>query len=136
MEWKKLIKEMLDDHLSIRIYNNDKIIYQSSESMLKPLLTCYLEKRKEMEGSIVVDKVIGLAAAFLCILAKVSRVYTPLASESAEKILAENNIVLKYEKRTPVIINRTNTGPCPMESLALSSTGPQDFLDKLLKLQN
>ena len=133
IDWQQKTTSLLDQGLSIQVERNGEILFQSKESMLKPLFTCLQSPDKILSGATVIDKVIGLAAAYFCILGGVEKIYTPLASQTAEKILCENNIEIKSLKTIPQIRNRDNTGPCPMEKLALSCESASDFYDKFLK---
>ena len=94
--------------------------------MLKPLFVCLLEKREEMQGATVIDKIVGRAAALLMTLGKVKEVYTPLASETAKEVLDAAGIALHAEKLIPYIVNRDNTGMCPMEKLSVNKE-PEEF---------
>lgn len=99
--------------------------------MLKPLLQCLQQYGDKMVGATVIDKIVGLAAAYLCIIGGVARVVTPLASLSAQKILQQHDIQLQAWRITPLIMNRENTGPCPMEQLASTFDTPEAFFQKI-----
>lgn len=121
----------MEEELSVRVKKKDLIIFESKDPMLKPLYDCLNEKREQLVGATVIDKIVGQAAAFLCVLGQVNAVYTPVASESAKKTLEAQNIRLKAERIIPQIMNRDNSGPCPMEKLASSCKTPQEFYDVL-----
>lgn len=125
------IKQLIKNGLSLRIEKDDRIIYQSSEAMLKPLLFCLQQYREEMAGATVIDKIVGLAAAYLCIIAKVKRVLTPLASVPAHQALQQYGIELVSLRLVAQIMNRDNSAPCPMEQLALSCSSPEEFISAL-----
>ncbi len=131
--WQEKIRQLSESGLSIQIEQNGQIIFQSAEPMLKPLFLCLNGKQKEMHGATVIDKIVGLAAAYLCVLGQVGEVVTPLASESAKQFLKENHIPLQAARIIPQIMNRDNTGPCPMEQLAVASGSPQQFYLELGK---
>lgn len=129
-EAQKLV-ELMQKGLSIWVEKDGKTIFQSHESMLKPLYDCLNEYPNEMKGAIVIDKIVGLAAAYLCILGKVNKVITPVASETAKDILEQYKITLYASEIIPYIINRDKTGMCPMEKMALKSASPRDFYNQL-----
>ena len=133
MEWKNKLKELEKQNLSIRVEKENKVIYESSEARLKPLFTCFKKFPHHMHGSTVIDKVIGKAAAFICIMAKVERVFTPLASQSAVKVLKEQGIIIKAEHVIPQIMNKDKTDQCPMEKMADAAGSPELFIDELEK---
>ena len=120
--------------LSIQVEKDGKIIFQSFDGMLKPLYQCLNEHAADMQGAIVIDKIVGRAAAFLCIMGKVGKVITPLASDTAKQVLDEKNITLYASEYIPYIINRDKTGMCPMEKMAIESSSPEAFYAKLATL--
>jgi len=129
--WKKKLKILEQAGLSIIIEKNGEIVFQSYDPMLKPLFTCLSEKKFLLKDSIVYDKIVGRAAAYLCIIGRVKKIYAPLASESAIKVLKENNINLQALKTIPLIMNKANTDTCPMEKLATSCNSPEEFYNIL-----
>jgi hypothetical protein len=129
--WQEKVENLKQQKLSIIIEKNGEIIFQSVEPMLKPLFRCLTENSQEMEGAVVIDKIVGRAAAFLCILGKVAAVYTPLAGQTAVSLLEKSGITVKAVKIIPQIMNRDNTGPCPMEKMASGYESPLDFYKKL-----
>ena len=133
-DWKKRVKSLEEQGLSIQIEKNGRIIFESREPMLKPLFLCLTDRAEELKGAIVVDKIVGRAAALLCVLGRVVEVYTPLASETAIALLHESGIHIKALRTIPQIMNRDNTGPCPMERMASAFESPADFYDKLSEL--
>ncbi len=132
--WQQKVADLENRQLSIVIEKDGKIVFESVEPMLKPLYICLKEKADEMNGSVVIDKIVGRAAAFLCALGNVSAVYTPVASESARDVLVKAGIELQARKIIPHIMNRDNTDYCPMEKLANGYTDASDFHTKLQSL--
>ncbi len=131
--WQEKVQQLEKSGLSIQIEHDGQIIFQSAEPMLKPLFLCLNEKREEMRGATVMDKIVGLAAAYLCVLGQIGEVFTPLASESAKGFLEDNHIPLQANRIIPQIMNRNSTGPCPMEQLAIAAGSPQQFYLELEK---
>lgn len=75
------------------------------------------EEPQTLNGAFVADKVIGKGGAALLVLGGVSGLYTDLISESALRLLREADILVGYGECVPTIINRSGTGPCPVEKL-------------------
>lgn len=76
-------------------------------------------------GFCAADKVVGKATAFLYVLLGVRAVYTPVASESAIRILEAHGIEIVRELTVPAIFNRTRTGFCPMETAVRDIEDPR-----------
>lgn len=131
MNWQDKVEQLNDHGLSLRVEKNGEALYTSEAPRLKPLFACILEQGDAMQGSVVIDKVIGRAAALLCAHAGVSAVITPLASEPAKSVLAEYDIPLYAEKIIPRILNQKRTDLCPMEKMSLNFDSPEAFFNHL-----
>lgn len=79
-------------------------------------------------GASVADKVIGKAAAALMILGGVKEVFTDVISEPALALFRQAQVDIKYTIEVPHIINRTQTGWCPLETLCLPAVSAQECL--------
>ena len=80
-----------------------------------------------MIGSIVVDKIVGLAAAKLFVLAKVGEIYTKVASKSAFDYISDKDIKFAAQEIVDKIMNKSNSDICPMEKLASELTEQELF---------
>lgn len=94
----------------------DGSIYKADGRGVKPILTKLYTDRKYFKNAIVVDKVIGKAAAMLLIDSGAKFIHGELMSEYAIEVLKEYKIPYSYGKKAEFIKNRTNTGMCPLES--------------------
>ena len=66
-------------------------------------------------GSIVVDKIIGKAAAMLLTLGEVRFAHGVVMSNSAAEWLRDHGVLFSYDTMVDYIINRAGDGMCPME---------------------
>ncbi len=133
MSWQNKLKELKKQNLSIIVEKDGVAFYESDQSRLKPLFACFKKFPKEMQGATVIDKVIGNAAAFICIAGRVKAVYTLMASETAVHVLEENGITIKAERTVPRIMNNDKSDQCPMEKMADAAGSPQPFIVELEK---
>lgn len=78
-----------------------------------PLLKLLDEGR--LGGMLVMDKVVGRAAAAICVVGGAKKVVTHLAGEGAAKVCAAAGVELSAEVTVPSILNRDRSGSCPME---------------------
>lgn len=69
-----------------------------------------------LRGALVADRVIGLGAAALMTAAGIAAFITPVISEAAAALFAASGIPGIAGEVVPYIINRSATGPCPLES--------------------
>ncbi len=129
--WKQKLHVLHESGLTLYVENDDTRLFESRDPMLFPLYQCLTGHRNEMAGAIVVDKIVGGAAAYLCALGKVSQVITPTVSETAIHILRAHNIRLYANRIIPFVINRQGTGLCPMEKLSRQFHDPEAFFQHL-----
>lgn len=85
-----------------------------------------------MSDAVLVDKVIGRAAAAIAICGKVKHVHGELMSEDAIEFLNKNGITTSYTILVHRILNRKRDGLCPLEQ---SVEGVEDAASALLALR-
>ncbi|MFI3240104.1 MAG: DUF1893 domain-containing protein [Bacteroidales bacterium] len=91
-----------------------------------------------LDGAIIADKVVGKGAAALMVNGSIHELYTHIISDGAYSLLTTNNIKVGYGNIVPHIINRTNTGWCPIEKLCKgidNITEILEIIDKFIKEQ-
>jgi hypothetical protein len=96
---------------------------------IMPILQFLNEGR--LTRAIVVDKVIGRAAAAICIVGKVKKVHAFMAGEDAIAMLKKHGIEVVAEKKVPKILNRDLTGICPMEQTVGEIEDPAEMVSAL-----
>ncbi|TJX13447.1 DUF1893 domain-containing protein [Tissierella creatinini] len=129
-------KLLLEEQLALVIVKNGEVLYKSKGRGIKPLYTAYTNMKSSLKGASVADKVIGKAAAILCVNAEIQGLYTNLISEKAIEVLDQTDIKFTYNLKVPFIKNRDNTGLCPVENLSLNVEGIDELLigiDEFLK---
>lgn len=96
------------------LIRGDKIASSKKRGVL-PLVEL-IDSGEDYNGFSAADKVVGKAAAFLYVLLGVSELYAFLISESALTVLEKGGVRVQFSQRVEAIMNRTNTGFCPMET--------------------
>lgn len=96
---------------------------------IKPLMEL-LDDGKLRRG-LVVDKVIGRAAAAICIVGRVRRVHGLLMSNEAKELLEERGILASADKIVPKILNRELSGGCPLEQSVAREKEPEKMVEEL-----
>ncbi|MBR7104900.1 MAG: DUF1893 domain-containing protein [Lentisphaeria bacterium] len=100
---------------------------------VSPLLRLYERDKKAMEGAVIVDKVIGRAAAAIAINGKAKHVYGLVMSEDAQRFLQENGISSSCSLKVHRILNRKRNGLCPLEQSVQGINDPRKALEALKK---
>lgn len=114
---KDLVAEMrrlIDGGASVVAAVNGVIVAQETGKGIAPLMKLHDEGK--LRGALVVDKVIGKAAAAILIDGGAEKVYTALTCQAAEGLLKKHAVALVAEKTVPEILNREMSGSCPFES--------------------
>lgn len=108
-----------------------KIVAVENGRGIAPLLDMYEKNPDAMKGGIVVDKVIGRAAAFIALHGGARQVHGELMSEGAILLLAGNGVIVSANKIVPEILNRKQDGLCPMEQTVRNLTDPAEAVAAL-----
>jgi hypothetical protein len=113
---------------SLRIYRGDRLIFNSRKDGLRPLMEYIDTVEDKSPGVTVYDRITGNGAALLCVLARVSCVYSPLGSDLASRTLRAYNVKYYFHKVVPFIEGRQGQGMCPMEA-ASKGQSPESFYE-------
>ena len=81
-----------------------------------------------LRHALVVDKVVGRAAAAVCLVGRARRVHGLLMSEEAKSLLAAHNVPATADRLVPKILNRDKTGLCPLEAKVADETDTQKMV--------
>ena len=84
-----------------------------------------------MKDAVLVDKVIGRAAACIAICGKVKHVHGEVMSEDAVIFLQENGISVSANLLVSRILNRNRDGLCPLEKSVEGIRDPEKALAAL-----
>jgi len=117
--------------LTLVIVNSEKIIFETKAQGIMGLLNAIEDLDTEMRNSSIADKIVGRAAALLCVYSKVSAVYAVTMDENGLQILRDNDIVCQFEKIVPYILNLKQDSICPFEKLLINISDPKEAFKKL-----
>ncbi len=84
-----------------------------------------------LEDTVVVDKLVGKAAALLISYFMAKEVHCIVLSISAKKVLEHQGIQHYWETLTPMILNRTGTGICPFEKAVMGVDDPRTGYERV-----
>ena len=110
----------------------DKIVAVERGRGVSPLLNLYDRDKALMKNAVIVDKVIGRAAAFVIIKGGASEVFGKITSEDAVVLLKKHNIPVTYDLLVPRILNQKRNGLCPLED-SVKSTEDADIALKSMR---
>ncbi len=99
---------------------------------VQPLLA--LEAAHSLKGALVVDKVIGRAAAAICVAGGAKKVHGLLMSEDARVFLTAHGVGAEADELVPRILDRAMSGECPLEAAVRNFNEPTEMIRELRKV--
>lgn len=119
------------DGLKVVAVKGGDVIGSGRGKGILPLLNLVDELGPELEGGSVADRVIGRAAAFILLQAKVKGVFGQTLSTEAESLLQAAGLEVAGDERVPFIMRPDGLERCIMEQQVLGITEPAEAVDRL-----
>ncbi|MCK4331296.1 MAG: DUF1893 domain-containing protein [Dehalococcoidia bacterium] len=106
-----------------------------TKDRLLPLLE-YIDRFAPYHREVVIfDKIMGRAAALLCVKASCQELYSPLGSQLAIEALDKYGIKYHLTQIAPYIQKPDQKDMCPMERLSLDKA-PEEFYEAIRNIVN
>lgn len=115
---------------SVVLIKEEKILYQKDGRGIRPLLDLYDKEPEDFQGSIIIDRLIGKAAAMIVHAGGVQAVYGYTMSEGAISYL-DGKIPYAFHEKVRVIKNSDGTDLCPMEKTVEDISDPYKGIKEL-----
>ncbi|MDR0468529.1 MAG: DUF1893 domain-containing protein [Peptococcaceae bacterium] len=122
-----------EQEISCVVISGDTVVHKADGRGVAPLLHLYSNQRATLDGSCVVDRVIGKAAAIILTLGKAKAVYGEVMSAAAQGYLAGAGIPCQYGSCVDVITGQGGMGICPIEASVLDIDDPEAGFAALTK---
>ncbi len=119
--------DYLNKGYSCVVFREEKIVFSSKDSGIKPLLQI-IHESVDVFGCEAFDKIVGRAAALLYVYMGASRVCAEVMSEGAKAVFESSGVLFEYKTLAEKIINRNGDGICPMESAVIGINEPKKAL--------
>jgi len=126
--------KLIEEDLSLVIVKNGTVIFVTKKPGISGFLQAIEKLDKNLVAASVADKIVGVAAAMLCVYAGVASVFALTISEEGIRVLEDNNISYRFEKKVSNILNRSKTDVCPFEKQAMASGNSEEAYVKLKSL--
>jgi hypothetical protein len=125
-------RQLLEKGFSLVIAKDGKIVFETRQSGVSGFLSAIEELgRESLHGASVADRIVGRAAALLCVYCGVKAVYAVVLSDGGERVLKENSVSLEFESLVPSILNRQRTETCPFEKIVSTVSDGEEAYEKL-----
>ena len=126
------IQQLRQGNLNLIILKDDKPVFASHDEGMKPLLKAIRSIDSfTLKGSVVVDKIVGKAAALLISYFEAREVHCTVISVRAKDVLKRHRIRYYAERTIPEIANRFGTAICPFEEMVLDVDEPKEGYERL-----
>jgi hypothetical protein len=133
---QNLIQRLEDESKGLIILKNDREIYSSAESGIAGLLNA-MERigATSLKDSVIVDKVVGKAAALIMTCFAAREVHARIMSVAATSVLQKHSTTFSYLQLVDEIMDRSGLGICKFEKLVSEVEDPKEALDVLKRAQ-
>jgi len=124
--------QLLEKGLSLVIAKDGSILFETEQSGVSGFLLA-IEKfgKEKLRGTSVADRIVGRAAALLCVYCGVKAVYAIVLSDGGKRVLEENGVIFEFENLVPSILNRQKTGTCPFEKIVSTVSDGEEAFKRL-----
>ena len=116
---------------SVVVIKNGRMVHAADGRGVAPLIALYTNDPGKLEGALVVDKVIGKAAALILSLGGASEVYGAVMSKAGRDSLVRFGIGASWGQLVDMITNRAGNGMCPIEQSVTGIDDPAEGLDSI-----
>ncbi len=120
-----MARQLLQEGNSLAVVKNGVCLFTHQGTWIHPIVEAVEILGDKLNGATVADRVIGKAAAVLCIISNVAHVYTPIASRSAVDAFAKSSVCFTCDEIIDGIMNRSGTGLCLAERTLLEIEDPE-----------
>ena len=117
---------------TLRVYEGDQLVFSSTKDRVIPLLEYIDGFTSHHKNEVIFDKIMGNAAALLCVKVGCQQVYSPLGSQLAIDTLEKYGIEYHLTEIVPYIQKAHSEEMCPMEQLSQTKT-PEEFYQAIKK---
>lgn len=124
-------KRLYGEGLGLSIVKEGRLVYESASRGLSGFLEAIDRGRPMLEGTSVADRVVGKAAALLCVYVRAKEVYAATLSMEARAVLERHAIRGEWGFLVNSILNVDRAGLCPFESMVAGISSPRVAYERL-----
>lgn len=128
--YARLFNDFLISSDTFRVYKGNKLLFASNRDNLQPLCEYIARFVSYHQWVVAFDKIMGNAAALLCVKATCQEVYSPLGSQLAVNTLDKYGIRYHLSQIAPYIRKPHLEEMCPIEALSIDKS-PDEFYEMM-----
>ena len=134
------LKRLDEAGMCLMVYEGGSVIFQSQSKGIRPHLEAIAALGSRLRGTLMVDKIVGRAAALLILYSGVVEVYAGVISRGGRDVLNRAGVKLLYEEETEHIKMVDGRIFCPFEAMVQGIDDPDEayvaIVEKMSSLQN
>jgi hypothetical protein len=109
---------------SLMIYRGSRLIFQSASKGIRPHLEAIETHGEALHGTLMVDKIVGRAAALLILYSEAAEAHTQVLSRPGKQVLDMHGLPTIYVELTDHIKLKDGSIYCPFERMVQGVTDP------------
>jgi hypothetical protein len=121
---------------SLMIYKAGELFFESDLKGIRPHLKAINELGSELEGTLMVDKILGRAAAFLVIYSKAGEAISAVLSTPGKQVLDKYGLKYSYREEVPHIKLENGVIYCPFERMVQGIDDPVEAYEAIVEKMN
>jgi hypothetical protein len=111
--------------MCLMVYEEGAMIFQSQSKGIRPHLEAIDELGSRLRGTLMVDKIVGRAAALLILYSGAVEVHTGVISRGGRDVLNHAGVKLLYKEETEHIKMVDGRIYCPFEAMVQGIDDPE-----------
>jgi hypothetical protein len=120
----KYLERLDASGLSLMVYNGGEVIFQSASKGVRPYLEAIDALGGRLKGTLIVDKIVGRAAALLLLYSGAVEVHAGVINPGGRKLIEDAGVRLFYDKEIEHIKTVDGRIYCPFESMVQGISDP------------
>ena len=125
------IAQIEENRLGLAVLQGDEVVYTAMTPGIRSALELHDRQPELLRGAVVVDRIIGRAAAMIFADGGAAAIYGSVMNRAAQQALLAQGIAVRAGTTVDAIVNRRGDGICPMEQAILGITDPEAGLSRL-----
>ncbi len=109
---------------SLMIYSHGQLIFQSTSKGIRPHLEAIEKHGESLRGTLMVDKIVGRAAALLILYSEAAEAHAQVLSRPGKQVLDMHGLPISYVELTDHIKLKDGSIYCPFERMVQGVTDP------------
>ena len=121
---------------SLLIYKNGELIFESNLKGIRPHLKAINELGTRLENTLVVDKILGRAAAFLVVYIRAAETIAGVLSTPGKRVLEKHGMKFSFREEVPHIKMENGVIYCPFERMVQGIDDPEEAYEAIVEKMN